>query len=56
MTPPCPLIAPKASHSVLQMRAVPTGTAVLCALIGTLWVRCSVTPDSFTPSDKTRTP
>jgi len=35
------------------MRAVPTGTAVLCALMETLWTHCSTTPDSFTPSEST---
>ncbi|WP_232054579.1 GNAT family N-acetyltransferase [Thiomonas sp. Sup16B3] len=33
---------------------MPTGTAVLCVLTGGVWTRCSVTPDSFTPSEVIR--
>jgi len=46
----CPLITPKDARSSLQMRAMSRAMAVLCAWIGRLLTRCSVTLEKFSAS------
>src|SRR3990167_3328442 len=50
----CPLTTPERTHSALQMRAIARAMAVLCALIGHVLARYSVTPEKLSASERLR--